>query len=135
LTGCSWFDNGVVDETSEFVEGGELVVWYSDPEYDFSLELPEEMEDYTFEKVELDGENDYGTIERVNFMVDGGSVAVLSIHERSRVKANLSNFAHVAESSDSTYLFSFANMLNAESDLQKALMDRTFDLGDYFTFE
>lgn len=135
LSGCGWFAGSELDETSEFVDNGEVAVWYTDADYSFSLRLPDEMEGYTSKKVELDGENEYGTVERVEFMLDGGAVAVFSVHDRSKVQANLNNFAHVAESDESDFLFSFANMLSAESELQKELMDRTFNLGDYFTFE
>ncbi len=139
LAGCNWFSDessdGVTDETSMFVDNGEIAVWYTNTDYDISLRLPDAMEGYESEVVELDGSNQFGTVKRVEFISEGEVVAVLNVHERDLVQANLSNLPHVSRSEDSEFLFSFGNLLNEESDLQSELMDRAFDLGGYLTFE
>lgn len=138
LSGCSWFgneDSNDSDGTSMFYDNGEIAVWYVDVDKSISLRLPDEMEGYEQVVTKVDEENLYGTVERVEFMIDGGSVAVLSVHERDAVEANLSTFAHAAASDDSEYLFSFATTLSGESELQSKLMDMSFNLGDYLTFE
>jgi hypothetical protein len=136
LAGCGWFGNDEVsDETSMFVDNGEIAVWYTDADYDISLRLPDEMDGYESEVEELDGENSYGTVEVVTFVVGGGPVASLNVHERSKIKANLDNLVYVERSPESEYVYTFTSFLSSDSGLGGELLDMAFGLGDYFTFE
>lgn len=137
LSGCGWFGGNSIesDETSMFFDDGQVAVWYEDIEKSISLRLPDAMQGYESVVTEVEESNIYGTVERVDFAFDGESVAVLSVHERDAVEANLDTFAHAASSDDSEFLFSFASTLNDESELQAELMDMAFNLENYITFE
>jgi hypothetical protein len=136
MSGCSLFASEELEnETSQFVDNGEIAVWYEDTNYNISLRLPESLEGYESEAVAVLEDDLFGTLERVEFSMNGGVVAMLNVHERANVEVNLDSFEYVSENEESEYLFSFSNLINAETELQQELMDIAFDLEDYLTFE
>lgn len=136
LSGCSLFaSEDLGNETSQLVDDGQASVWYEDYNYNISLRLPDLMEGYESTVVGVSEADVYGTLERVEFSIDGGVVATLNVHERSEVEINLDSFEYAAESDESQYLFTFATTLSGESELQSQLMDMSFNLDDFITFE